>query len=66
MCFYSHPYSVLIVNICLRHERLQFVEIPHNRELIQGIQLWYSSLIIGSLERGCVQPLTEGGHHNVE
>jgi hypothetical protein len=41
------------VIICVRHERLQLVEIPHNRDILRYMEeLWYSSLIFGSLERG--------------
>jgi hypothetical protein len=33
-------------------ERLQLVEIPHKgKHLIKGRKQWYSSLIVGSLER---------------
>jgi hypothetical protein len=42
----------LIVIICVRRERLQFVKILDNRILIYGRRLWHSSLIFGSLERG--------------
>jgi Na+/alanine symporter len=52
LCVFLLPYSVLIVNNCVRHERLQFVEIPHNRILYIRKILWHSSLIFGSLERG--------------
>jgi hypothetical protein len=34
MRFYSHAYYVLIVINCVRRERLQFVEIPHNEIVI--------------------------------
>jgi hypothetical protein len=52
VCFHSLLTSVLITIICVRRERLQLVEIPYKRDLIQGRKLWYSSLIFGSLERG--------------
>jgi hypothetical protein len=52
VCFYSHPYSILIANNCVRRERLQFVEIPHNEIVDIRKILWHSSLIFGSLERG--------------
>jgi hypothetical protein len=58
-CAYYIPSLTLglIVIICVRREGLQFVEIPHNRDIMKHKEeLWYSSLIFGSLERGGVQP----------
>jgi hypothetical protein len=49
----SLPYSCafLVIKHC-KDERLQFVEIPRKREKdYKGRKLWYSKLIIGSLER---------------
>jgi hypothetical protein len=63
VCLYSLLTLVLIKIICVRHERLQLVEIPHKRDLIYGRKSWYSCLIFVSLERCWVQPMTEGGHH---
>jgi hypothetical protein len=55
LCAYSTPSltPVLIVITCVRRERLQLVEIPNNRDIVRyKEELWYSSLIFGSLERG--------------
>jgi hypothetical protein len=55
LCVYSTPSltPVLIVITCVRRERLQLVEIPHNRDIVRyKEEPWYSSLIFGSLERG--------------
>jgi hypothetical protein len=50
-----------IVIICVRCERLQLVEIPHNQDIVRyKEEPWYSSLIFGSLERGQVQPSSIG------
>jgi hypothetical protein len=40
--FYSHTYSGLIIIICVRHERLQFVEIPQRGKTIVALKfdLW--------------------------
>jgi hypothetical protein len=44
---------VLIVIICARRERLQLMKIPHNQDTVRyKEELWYSSLIFGSLESG--------------
>jgi hypothetical protein len=42
------------------------MEIPHKRDCDTRKKSCNSSLIFGSLERGRLQPLSEGGHHNVE
>jgi hypothetical protein len=63
MCVYSTPSltSVLIVITCVRRERLQLVEIPHNRDIVRyKEEPWYTSFISGSLERGWVQPSSIG------
>jgi hypothetical protein len=55
LCAYSIPSLtlVLIVITCVRLERLQIVEIPHNWDIVKHKEeLWYSSLIFGSLESG--------------
>ena len=55
LCVYSITSlsSVLIVIICVRSERLQLMEIPHNLDIVRyKEEPWYSCLIFGSLERG--------------
>jgi hypothetical protein len=55
LCVYSTPSLtlVLIVITCVRHERLQLVEIPHKRDIVRyKEEPWYSSLMFGSLKRG--------------
>jgi hypothetical protein len=55
LCAYSIPSLtlVLIVTTCIRRERLQLMDIPHNRDIVKHKkEPWYSSLIFGSLEKG--------------
>jgi hypothetical protein len=52
--FYSLPYSSFECDhFCVRCERLQLVEILHNRDIVRyKEEVWYSSLIFGSLDMG--------------
>jgi hypothetical protein len=55
LCAYSATSLtlVLIVITYVKRERLQLVEIPHNRDIVRyKEEPWYSSLIFESLERG--------------
>jgi hypothetical protein len=58
VCFYSRPNSILIVNICVRRERLRFWRFLTTwnwyKEDNYGTQVWP------------LDHLTEGGHHNME
>jgi hypothetical protein len=55
LCAYYTPFLtlVLIMITCVRREKLQLMEIPHNRVIVRyKKESWYSSLIFGSLETG--------------
>jgi hypothetical protein len=62
VCVSTPPYSCGLFEInCVRREGLQIVEIPHNGKKLEiRKRTMVLKLIIGSLERGRVQPSSIG------
>jgi hypothetical protein len=60
VCWSPQPYSVLFCDLYCKGESLQTVEIPRTREKTLKEKTVVFKLIIGSLERGWVQPSSIG------
>jgi hypothetical protein len=52
LLFPPYSYGFIVINICVRCERLQLVEIPHKGDKLEIKRIVVFKWIIRSLERG--------------